>query len=142
MLTVVIAGCVVVLACWCMLAWVSRQMRSEFQRQFGTLAAAVRTLEQGAAGRAVAPVPVDVPKIEIVAARSTESLAVLPAAVQESRAIPPETQAVITTTLSALLGHKVRIRSVKLLEAGAATTWSTQGRVAIQASHHPHVTRD
>ena len=120
MLTVVIAGCVVVLECWCMLAWVSRQMRSEFQRQFATLTAAVRTIEQDAAGRAAA----------------------LPAAVPESTSIAPETQAVIKTTLSALLGHQVRIRSVKLLEAGAAATWATQGRVAIQTSHHPHVNRD
>jgi hypothetical protein len=134
MFTVWIAGCVVVLACGSMLAWTSGQMRREFQTRLGTLSAAVRILEQDAAERAAAadtPAPADIPR-----------MARMIAAGQDPTAIPPETQAVIKATLSALLGHKVRIRSVKLLEkADAATTWAAQGRIAVHTSHNQRMNR-
>lgn len=145
MLTVVIAGCVVGLACWCMLMRKSRQIRSEFQRQLGTLSAAVRTLEQDAADRAT-PVdtsPPDIPIIEIVAAKPTEPIVGRPLTDQESAGIAPETQVVIKAALSAFLGHEIRIRSVKLLETpDVAAAWATQGRIAVQASHNQRTNRD
>jgi hypothetical protein len=133
MFTVWIAGSVVVLACGSMLAWTSGQMRREFQTRLGTLSAAVRILEQEAAERAAAdtPAPADIPR-----------MARMIAAGREPAAIPPETQAVIKATLSALLGHKVRIRSVKLVEkADAATAWATQGRIAAHTSHNQRMNR-
>jgi hypothetical protein len=134
MLTVWIAGCVVVLACGSMLAWTFRQMRREFQTQLGTLRAAVRILEQDAAERAAAantPGPAGIPRIERGIAADPEP------------AIPPETQALIKATLSTLLGRKVRIRSMKLLEkADAATTWATQGRIAVHTSHNQRMNRN
>jgi hypothetical protein len=145
MLTVVIAGCVGALGCWCMLAWASRQMRREFQRELGTLSAAVRTLQQDAAERTAATdtsAPVDIPKIEIVAAKLTEPLAALPPTDQESTAIPLGTQVVIKAALCAFLGHKVRIHSVKLLETpDVATAWATEGRIAVQTSHNQRANR-
>lgn len=144
MLTIVIAGCVVVLACWCMLRRKSRHMRSEFQREFGTLSAAVRTLEQDAAERATAAAtspPADIPMIEIVDAKPTEAIAALPST-DESRAIPLETQVAIKAALSAFLGHEIRIRSMELVETPhVATAWATQGRIAVQMSHNQRTNR-
>jgi hypothetical protein len=144
MLTIVIAGCVVVLAYWCMLWRKSRHMRSEFQRELGTLSAAVRTLEQDAAERATAAStspPADIPMIEIVDAKPTEAIAALPST-DESRAIPPETQIAIKAALSAFLGHEIRIRSVELVETpDVATAWATQGRIAVQTSHNQRTNR-
>ena len=145
MLTVVIAGCVAVLACWCMLRRKSRQMRSEFQRQLGTLSVAVRTLEQDAADRATpvdASPPADIAKIALVAAKPTEPFVVRPPTDQEVPGIAPETQVVIKAALSAFLGHEVRIRSVKLLETpDVAAAWATEGRIAVQGSHNQRTNR-
>jgi hypothetical protein len=145
MLTVVIAGSLVVLACWFMLRRKSRQMRSEFQRQLGTLSAAVRTLEQDAAQRATAAdnsPPADIPKIKIVAAKPAVPIVLRLPTDQESTAIAPETQVVIKAALSAFLGHEVQIRSVKLLETpDVAAAWTTQGRIAVQTSHNQRTNR-
>jgi hypothetical protein len=129
-----------------MLKRVFRQMRSEFQREIDTLSAAVRTLErtpvEHAAAVATAP-PADIPKIEVLAAKPTESLPMLPQVAQKCPEIPPETEAVIKATLSAILGRQVRIRFVRPLEKpDAATTWATQGRIAIQSSHNQRASRD
>jgi len=145
MLTIVIVGCVVVLACWCMLRRKSRHMRSEFQRELGTLSAAIRTLEQDAAGHATAASttpPADIPMIEIVGAKPTEAIAALPST-DESTAIPLQTQVVIKAALSAFLGHEIRIRSVELVETppDVATAWATQGRIAVQTSHNQRTNR-
>jgi hypothetical protein len=144
MLTIVIAGCVVVLACWCMLRRKLRHMRSEFQRELGTLSAAIRTLEQDAAGHATAAAtspPADIPMIEIVDAKPTEAIAALPST-DESTAIPLQTQVAIKAALSAFLGHEIRIRSVELVETpDVATAWATQGRIAVQTSHNQRTNR-
>ncbi len=121
-------------------------MRNDFQRQIDALWAAVRKLEQAttalAAKAATAP-SADVLKIEMAAAGAEDPVPLLPRAAQESTQIPPETRAVIAATLSAFLGHQVRIRSVKLLEKpDAATTWAIHGRIAIQSSHNQRAVRD
>lgn len=142
MLTVVITGCIVLLACWCMLSRVSGQMRREFQIEIDTLSAAVRA---PVPIRAEHPAAVDpappalIPKIEIVAAKPTEPI-VVPH--QESTAISAETQVVVKAALSAFLGHEIRIRSMELVETpDVATAWATQGRIAVQTSHNQRTNR-
>ena len=135
-----------VLACWCMLTWASRQMRSEFQKQIDTISAAGRVLEgtpTEEAAVAAVPTTSGIAKIELVTARPTApSPAISPSAPGDSSEIPPEAEAAIKATLTAFLGHKVRIRSVKLLaDPDAATTWATQGRVAVQTSHNQRSSR-
>jgi hypothetical protein len=119
-------------------------MRSEFQRELGTLSAAVRTLEHDAAERATAAAtspPADIPKVEIVDTKPIEEIAALPST-DESTAIPLETQAAIKAALSAFLGHEIRIRSVALVETpDVATAWATQGRMAVQTSHNLRTNR-
>jgi hypothetical protein len=119
-------------------------MRSEFQEEIDAFSATVRALErttEHAAAAATVP-PADIPKVEIVAAKSVKPIGVLPPPDQESTAIPPETQVAIKAALSAFLGHEVRIRSVKLLETPeGATAWATQGRIAVQTSHNRRANR-
>jgi hypothetical protein len=52
--------------------------------------------------------------------------------------ISPETVSMISQTITALLGRKIRVRSVKLLQTPTITAdpWAQQGRVVIQASHN------
>ncbi len=91
------------------------ELRREFQRQTGSLSN-VKTLERTTgAGSAGA---------------STQASA--------AEEITPETLRTITETVSALLGRKVRIRSVKVLPTPDPTisSWAQQGRVVIQASHN------
>jgi hypothetical protein len=119
-------------------------MRGEFQKEIDALSATVRALErttEHAAAAATVP-PADIPKIEIVAAKPAEPIAVLPPSDPASTAIPPEIQVAIKAALSASLGHEVRIRSVKLLETpDGASAWSTQGRIAVQTSHNRRADR-
>lgn len=145
MLTVVIAGCIVVLACGTILMWASSKMRSEIRAQLGSLSADVRTLQRDAADR-ITPVDTtraqEIPKIEIAAAKADHTISVLLPTSQRSTAVSPETHVMIKGVLSTLLGHEVRIRSVELLDTpDAAMSWATQGRVAIQASHNQRTNR-
>jgi len=116
-------------------------MRNDFQKQIDALWAAVRKLEQATAAlaaRAATAPSADVSRIEMAAAAAEDPVPPLPSSAQESTEISPETRAVIAATLSAFLGHPVRIRSVKMLEKpDEATTWVTYGRIAIQSSHNP-----
>ncbi|MGO8985822.1 MAG: hypothetical protein ACLPHI_17845 [Terriglobales bacterium] len=52
--------------------------------------------------------------------------------------ITPEVLQSITETITALLGKKVRVRSVKILQTPdpSANSWAQQGRVVVQASHN------
>jgi hypothetical protein len=92
------------------------ELRVEFQRQINALAANVNAPERTAAS----------------AARSQATVT------QAPEEITPETLATITETIAALLGRKVRIRSVKMLEtpSAVANPWAQQGRVIVQASHN------
>jgi hypothetical protein len=60
------------------------------------------------------------------------------AALQEGQGVPPETLAVITAAVTAYLGANVRVRSAVLMQPAhnAASAWSQQGRVFVQASHN------
>jgi hypothetical protein len=57
---------------------------------------------------------------------------------QVSEEITPEALARIAETITALLGRKVRIRSVKILHTHNvnSSSWAQQGRVVVQASHN------
>jgi hypothetical protein len=51
--------------------------------------------------------------------------------------VTPETLAVITASVTAFLGKKVRIRSARMLRTPYdANPWARQGRVMIQTSHN------
>jgi hypothetical protein len=52
--------------------------------------------------------------------------------------ITPEILRKITETITALLGRKVHIRSVKILRTHdtVSSSWAQQGRVVVQASHN------
>jgi hypothetical protein len=105
------------------------ELRLEFQRQIDSLSANVRALEQTAAARTVAVAP---GKMEPSAAQAQVP------ATQTSDEITPETLATISETVTALLGRKVRIRSVKILETpnAIANPWAQHGRAVVQASRN------
>ena len=51
--------------------------------------------------------------------------------------VPPETLAVIVASVTAFLGKKVRVRSVRRIQTPyPANPWAKQGRVTIQGSHN------
>lgn len=56
---------------------------------------------------------------------------------EASEEITADTLAAIAKTITGLLGRKVRIRSVKILQTSntVASQWAQQGRVVVQASH-------
>jgi hypothetical protein len=103
------------------------ELRLEFQRQIDSLSAKIEVLERAAGARTVAapasivPGKIDSPASDALAAEE----------------ITPETLATITETISALLGRKVRVRSVKVLPVpeAAVNPWAQRGRAIVQASH-------
>jgi hypothetical protein len=97
------------------------EFRLEMQRQMDTLSASVTALERTIG--------------TLAAGASATSKAEEKQTLDE---ITPETMATITETITALLGRKVHIRSVKVLQVpnAVANTWSQQGRAVIQASHN------
>jgi hypothetical protein len=116
---IVIAGCLAVfVGLRRTLKRTSAELRVEFQRQVDSLAARVAVLEQ----------EVDAP---------TAPAALSTAGAQAADEITPETLATIAETVAALLGRKVKIRSVKILPApdAIANPWAQRGRAIVQASH-------
>jgi len=96
------------------------ELRLEFQRQIDSLSASVRALQQAADARtATAP--------EVLSLREG----------QAPGEITPETLGTITEAVTALLGRKVRVRSVKILPTPDAIVnpWAQHGRAVVQASH-------
>jgi hypothetical protein len=93
------------------------ELRLEFQQQIEALTEKVRTRTLEGAGETTG-----------AAARTAGG----------NEEITPEILRTITETVSALLGRKVRIRSVKILQTPDATTnsWAQQGRVVVHASHN------
>jgi hypothetical protein len=119
----VIAGCLAVfISSRLMLTRTCAGLRLELQRQIDSLSAKITALEETASARTAALAP---GKIEASAA---------PGASDE---ITPETLAAIVETITALLGRKVHIRSVKILETpnAIANPWAQHGRAVVQASH-------
>jgi hypothetical protein len=109
------------------------ELRLEFQRQIETLSAKVKNLEEAAS----APTAVLAPGKWEASAAPGVAQAHLPAP-QVSEAITPEILAKLADTITALLGRKVRIRSVKILETPDASPnpWAQHGRAVIQASRN------
>jgi hypothetical protein len=101
------------------------ELREEFQRQVESLSLRIKTLEERAAPSALS------------SPETVESLAEN-AAGQTTRAITPETLALITETITALIGRKVHVRSVKVLPTppALANPWAQHGRAVVQASHN------
>ena len=56
---------------------------------------------------------------------------------EESEAVAPDIQAVITAAAVAAMGQDVHIRSIK----PATSSWSQQGRVLVQGSHNARARR-
>lgn len=115
-----------------MLKRTGAEVRLEFQRQIEALSAKIKDLEEAANAR-IADVG---PEREASAAPIlAQAQAPTP---QASETITPETLAKITDTITALLGRKVQIRSVKILEIPEtiSSPWAQHGRAVIQASHN------
>jgi hypothetical protein len=107
----------------------SADLRLEFQRQIEELSAKVTAVERTADRQtAVAASAALAPGTTRPPAETTA---------QVSEEITPEALATIAETITALLGRKVRIRSVKILQThnAIANPWAQQGRVVVQASH-------
>jgi hypothetical protein len=133
---------VLAVAGWVSLFIVSRRsiqsecaaLRVEFERQIGAVSAEVRRSQL----RALQPAA-DA-QTASSSARALAPVTALAAAnpVQQTDEITPETVAMITKTITALLGKKIRVLSVKLLQMPNVTpeSWAHQGRVVVQASHN------
>lgn len=130
----VLAGWVAVfLSSRSMLNRASAQLRLEFQRQLDSLSAKIEALE-----RATGALTRGATNSAAAAPGQTESSAAIAAHAQDPEEITPETLATITETVSALLGRKVHVRSVKRLPMpdAAANPWAQHGRAVVQASHN------
>jgi len=104
----------------------------EFQQQNDALSAKVGTLECNAIAQSAASVLTLSGKVASQAADAAEPCAQVP------EEITAETWAKIADTVTALLGKKVRIRSVRIVQQQNAIVnpWAQQGRIVIQASHN------
>jgi hypothetical protein len=112
-----------VLAGWLMVYISSRRgvkracadLRAEFQRQIDSLSETVRATERSAKAQEHGQ------------------------GVEGAEEITPDTLAAIAKAITGLLGRKVRIRSVKMLQTPStvASQWAQQGRVIVHASHNP-----
>jgi hypothetical protein len=120
-------------------------MRSEFQKQIDNLSTAGPASEAAPTDQAEVAAALTasrVSKIELVAAKPPALAGSSLVAAHDPEEIPPEAEAAIKATLTAFLGQKVQIRSVKLLaDPNAAATWVTQGRAAVHASHNQRAGR-
>ncbi|HWY57734.1 MAG TPA: hypothetical protein VNZ03_24955 [Terriglobales bacterium] len=137
----VIAGWVVVyIGARRMSRRMSAELRLEFQPQIDALSAKVTALERTVGIAAALPSAVRLPgKMKSLAAGAVAPSAQPQASVTQSSAdVTSETLATIAETITALLGRKVRILSVKILENphAVANPWAQQGRVIVQASHN------
>ncbi len=113
----------------------SADLRLEFQRQIDSLSAKIEALERTANAQAASP-------LAAAAARGTMEPRAANAPPTDAKAevlddITPETLKTITETVTALLGRKIRVRSVKILPTPHATvsSWAQHGRAVVQASH-------
>jgi len=132
---------VLVIAGWLALFIGSRRMlkrecaelRFEFQHQIDSLSAKVKDLVETVGTRTVAVAP---GKTKASAASSAAELQI--PATDASGEITPETLATISNTVTALLGRKVHISSVKILETPnvMANPWAQHGRAVVQASRN------
>jgi hypothetical protein len=110
-----------------------RQQATE--RQLSELGATVKALEARIATLepAVAPAPKAVPAKPAAA----------PAPKAKKPEVSPEILVMLAAAATAFMGKEVRIRSAKMLQSPyeVINPWAQQGRVFIQASHHPRWSR-
>jgi hypothetical protein len=140
----VLAGCAAVLiSSRRLLKRTSAELRFEFQRQIDSLSASVRALERGAEARnATSPISAAGAPGEAESwagkAGSSSAAQAQPPLIEAPEEVTPETLATITETISALLGRKVHIRSVKILQTPNAIVnpWAQHGRAVVQASRN------
>ena len=138
-----------VVAGWAVVYIASRQtvkracaeLRMDFQRKIDSLSANVKAPERTAgvetsAGQASAPAATAQATSTVAQSATIPSAPIQPASLDDE--ITPEVLRTITETITALLGRKVRIRSVKVLQTPDPTvnSWAQQGRAVIQASHN------
>jgi hypothetical protein len=142
--TYLIAVCIVVLGGWWIIARMALQLRNEFQTEINRVSSALRALEERPCQQIAGDGdPANIASIRIIAEKSAGGQRTSPDTHHEAVQISGETQEAIRATLSAFLGRKIQIRSVKPLEShDAAMTWITQGRIAIQASHNQFVSHE
>jgi len=76
------------------------------------------------------------------AAPQTHVSAATDAATAAESVVSPELLIVMGAAVTSFLGKKVRIRSAKMLQSPyeIINPWAQQGRVTVQASHHPRTT--
>lgn len=110
-------------------------LRLEFQRQIDALSENVKNLDRTSGNSAPASTTAMPEKTQPVAMNPVTHPPETGAAAEE---ITPEILRTLTETITALLGRKVRIRSVKILQTpdSAASSWAQHGRAVIQASHN------
>lgn len=110
-------------------------LRLEFQRQIDALSENVKNLDRTRGNSAPASTTAMPEKTQPVAVNPVAHPPETGAAAEE---ITPEILRTLTETITALLGRKVRIRSVKILQTSdsAASSWAQHGRAVIQASHN------
>jgi hypothetical protein len=144
MLIPMMVACVVALACWWMLARTAKQLRRELHIEIEKLSIALRSLEQkyGEPSSEGDGHLANISDIQIVGAKSVEPGVVLVGQSPQQAEISLEAQEAIKATLSAFLGQRIRIRSIKLLQKhDPALAWITQGRIAVQLSHNQRAAR-
>jgi hypothetical protein len=106
-------------------------LRLEFQRQIDALSENVKNFDRTSRNSASATTPV-------VTNRVPSDNAHPPETGMAAEEITPEILRTLTETITALLGRKIRIRSVKILQTPdtSANSWAQHGRAVIQASHN------
>jgi hypothetical protein len=128
----VVAGCLLVrLDSRRVLKRTCAELRVEFKGQIDALSAKLTAVERTVEGQtATAP--------SAALATGTMRPPADTTSPQVSEEITPEALARIAETITALLGRKVRIRSVKILHTHNvnSSSWAQQGRVVVQASHN------
>lgn len=129
------------------------ELRREFQGRVDSLTEAVRALEQAriatagtnlksapeTTSRSVPAAPMAPAKPTTVAFEKAPAKAIVAATDSASlrEELAPETLAVIAASITAFLGKKVRIRSVRTLQTQyEANAWARRGRVLVQGSHN------
>jgi hypothetical protein len=114
-------------------------LRLEFQRQIDALSENGKNLDRTSRNSAPAStIAMPEKKQPVVANRVPSDNAHPPETGAAAEEITPEILRTLTETITALLGRKVRIRSVKILQTPdpAASSWAQHGRAVIQASHN------
>ena len=129
----VVLGCVLASVFWWIVQRISQRARADLQKQIDRLSAAIRNLE---------------PEVKIDPAASHQNQNLAPAhdesderahisAGCKSISVPTPDRARIETAVSARLGRKVIVQSIKEIgTADPAGTWATQGWIAVHSSHN------